>query len=100
VKFAVALVIAVLSMSPTSAQEKSETYKSGLTSLSAEDKKLFRGVVERAGYNCPYPGPMTEEGEDGRGKIFRLHCIAVNGQDVTWWDMRIIMTDRLRVERW
>lgn len=99
-KFALALVIAALSMSPAFAQEKSVTYGDGTTSLSAADKKLWRGVVEKAGYNCPYPGPMTEVGEDGRGKIFKLHCMAVNGNDVSFWDMRVIATDRLRVERW
>lgn len=100
VKLALTLLIAVLSMSPASAQEKSVTYGDGTTSLSAADKKLWRGVVEKAGYNCPYPGPMKEEGEDGRGKILRLHCIAINGNDISAWDMRIIMTDRLRIERW
>ncbi|MCW1993092.1 hypothetical protein ABIE85_008660 [Bradyrhizobium diazoefficiens] len=36
---------------------------------------------------------MTFETEDARGKIFRLHSIAVNGNDVSSWDMRIITSE-------
>lgn len=99
-KLAIALVIFAASMSPAAAQEKRVTYGDGLTSLSAKDKEIWRGVVEKAGYNCPFPGPMMFETEDGRGKIFRLHCVAFNDGKPSWWDMRIIATDHLRVERW
>lgn len=70
-----------------------------MRSLSGAEKKLYRAMVERAGYNCPYPGPLFLRPRTSRQDL--SDSLRKRERQPVWWDMRLLDTaDYVRIERW
>jgi hypothetical protein len=68
--------------------------------LSEKERVLYKRMADNVGLNCPIPGPITFEAEDGRGRIFRLRCNSVSA-GAAGWDLRLTETySNVLVERW
>lgn len=67
----------------------------------AHEKQKLSEQIAADGLNCPVVGTVDNAGEDGRGKMIRIHCTSFSG--AAKWDIRGIAVPHaptLRFESW